>query len=182
MLNIADIVKKARNQRLVVELDRERPALTEDTVPTIFTDAPSYFTKQLPKKRAERNLGNSYLPPAKGRARNDDPAEDAETQTCTDETPQGPRPLGEIELPSAFCSKIQLPCDANASCFAWHTGMEPSDVRFSKHVTFRTSMEAAATQENFYTTSVFCRGIKTEELCVNNEFDAAKALKKVDEI
>lgn len=37
----------------VVELDRERPALTEDAVPTFFPDAQSYFTKQLPKKGTE---------------------------------------------------------------------------------------------------------------------------------
>ncbi|KAH8037487.1 hypothetical protein HPB51_011636 [Rhipicephalus microplus] len=166
----------------VVKLDRERPVLTKDTVPTIFPDAPSYFTKQLPKKRAERNLGNSYLSPAKRRALNNDPAEDPKTQTCTNESSQGPCPLGEIELPSAFCSKIPLPCDANALFFAWHTGTEPCDVRVSKFVTFLMSIEAAATQENFYTCSVFCHGIKMEELCVNKEFDPAKALKKVDEI
>ncbi|KAH7977917.1 hypothetical protein HPB49_003944 [Dermacentor silvarum] len=46
-----------------VELDRERPTLTEDAIPTIFLDAPSYFTKQMPNKRAERNLDNSDTPP-----------------------------------------------------------------------------------------------------------------------
>ncbi|KAL3247538.1 hypothetical protein MRX96_056969 [Rhipicephalus microplus] len=115
-------------------------------------------------------------------ALNNDPAEDPKTQTCVNESSQGPCPLGEIELPSAFCSKIPLPCDANALFFAWHTGTEPCDVRVSKFVTFLMSIEAAATQENFYTCSVFCHGIKMEELCVNKEFDPAKALKKVDEI
>lgn len=35
----------------VVELERERPALTDDAVPTIFPDAPLYFTKHVPKKK-----------------------------------------------------------------------------------------------------------------------------------
>lgn len=40
----------------VVELERERPALTGDAVPTIFPDAPLYFTKHVPKKRKETSL------------------------------------------------------------------------------------------------------------------------------
>ncbi|XP_049512428.1 uncharacterized protein LOC125940380 [Dermacentor silvarum] len=166
----------------IVELDRERPTLTEDAIPTIFPDAPSYFTKQLPKNRAERNLDKSDTRPAKRRAPNNDPAEAIETLACTDETPQRQCPLGEIELPSAVCSKILLPCGATALCFAWHTVTEPGDVRVVKHVTFSTSTEAATTPENSHVCRVFCRGIKTEEFCVNNECDAAQALKKVDEM
>ncbi|KAH7965222.1 hypothetical protein HPB49_004767 [Dermacentor silvarum] len=66
-----------------VELDCERPTLTEDAISTIFPDAPSYFTKPLPKKRAERNLDNSDTPPAKCRAPNNNPVEVVETLACT---------------------------------------------------------------------------------------------------
>ncbi|KAH7940094.1 hypothetical protein HPB52_021777 [Rhipicephalus sanguineus] len=40
----------------IVEIPRDRPLLTKDAVPTIFPEAPKYYTKKLPKKRKERNL------------------------------------------------------------------------------------------------------------------------------
>ncbi|KAL1445033.1 hypothetical protein MTO96_045246 [Rhipicephalus appendiculatus] len=49
----------------VVEIDRERPALTDDAVPTIFPDAPSYLTKALPRKRKERSIADCETPSAK---------------------------------------------------------------------------------------------------------------------
>ncbi|KAG0442530.1 hypothetical protein HPB47_015674 [Ixodes persulcatus] len=52
----------------LVELDRERPVLTDDAVPTIFPDAPSYLTRPVPKKRKERNLTDRGTPPLKRRA------------------------------------------------------------------------------------------------------------------
>ncbi|KAL1474164.1 hypothetical protein MTO96_038185, partial [Rhipicephalus appendiculatus] len=49
----------------VVEIDRERPALTDDAVPTIFPDAPSYLTKAVPRKRKERSIADCETPSAK---------------------------------------------------------------------------------------------------------------------
>ncbi|KAH7985938.1 hypothetical protein HPB52_025297 [Rhipicephalus sanguineus] len=49
----------------VVEIDRERPALTDDAVPTILPDAPSYLTKALPRKRKERSISDCETPSAK---------------------------------------------------------------------------------------------------------------------
>ncbi|KAH7940093.1 hypothetical protein HPB52_021776 [Rhipicephalus sanguineus] len=40
----------------IVEIPRDRPLLAKDAVPTIFPEAPKYYTKKLPKKRKERNL------------------------------------------------------------------------------------------------------------------------------
>ncbi|KAH7984935.1 hypothetical protein HPB49_026685 [Dermacentor silvarum] len=54
----------------LVEIDRDRPALTEDAVPTLFPDAPSDISKCVPKKRKERNLAHSYAPAPKRRAGN----------------------------------------------------------------------------------------------------------------
>ncbi|KAL3191077.1 hypothetical protein MRX96_019312 [Rhipicephalus microplus] len=49
-----------------------------------------------------------------------------------------------------------------------------------KRVTISACTEAIAAQENSFLRTVFCRGIKTDELPVNNECDAAEALKKAD--
>ncbi|KAH8032762.1 hypothetical protein HPB51_001755 [Rhipicephalus microplus] len=49
----------------VVELERDRPAMTDDDVLTIFPDAPLYFTKHVPKRRKERDVANHYAPPPK---------------------------------------------------------------------------------------------------------------------
>lgn len=51
----------------IVEIPRERPQLTKDAIPTIFPEAPKYYTKSLPKKRKERNLCNQKLPLRKRR-------------------------------------------------------------------------------------------------------------------
>ncbi|CAN8004629.1 unnamed protein product [Ixodes hexagonus] len=39
----------------IVQLKRERPALTQDAYPTVFPNLPSYLTKKLPRKRKERS-------------------------------------------------------------------------------------------------------------------------------
>ncbi|KAG0434382.1 hypothetical protein HPB47_019150, partial [Ixodes persulcatus] len=39
----------------IVQLKRERPALTQDAHPTVFPNLPSYLTKKLPRKRKERS-------------------------------------------------------------------------------------------------------------------------------
>ncbi|KAL3179549.1 hypothetical protein MRX96_037933 [Rhipicephalus microplus] len=98
---------------------------------------------------------------------------------CPEETPQ-PSKLGDIILPSPLCSKVVLPSEPTALCFAWHTSSEPGDLRVMKHVTISACTEATAAQKNSFLCTVFCRGIKTVELPVNNECDAADTLKKAD--
>ncbi|KAH7938111.1 hypothetical protein HPB49_020034 [Dermacentor silvarum] len=44
-----------------VELDRERPTLSQDAIPTIFPDAPSYFTTQQPK-REQKETWTTAIP------------------------------------------------------------------------------------------------------------------------
>ncbi|KAG0433971.1 hypothetical protein HPB47_019440 [Ixodes persulcatus] len=39
----------------IVQLKRERPALTQDAYPTVFPNLPSYLTKKPPRKRKERS-------------------------------------------------------------------------------------------------------------------------------
>lgn len=48
-----------------VEFPRDRPQLSDDAIPTVFPDAPKYFTKKTPVKRKERNLCNQALKPPK---------------------------------------------------------------------------------------------------------------------
>lgn len=40
----------------VVHVARDRPSLTDDAVPTVFPDAPKYFTKRAPVKRKNKSL------------------------------------------------------------------------------------------------------------------------------
>ncbi|KAH8020461.1 hypothetical protein HPB51_001902 [Rhipicephalus microplus] len=98
---------------------------------------------------------------------------------CPEETPPPPKLLGDIILPSPLCSKVVLPSEPTALCFAWHTRSEPN-FRVMKHVTISACTEATAAQKNSFLCTVFCRGIKTDELPVNNECDAEEALKKAD--
>lgn len=49
------------------EIPRDRPHLKEDAVPTVFPDAPKYFTRKAPTKRKERNLCEQKAPPKKQR-------------------------------------------------------------------------------------------------------------------
>uniref|UniRef100_A0A131YKK8 THAP-type domain-containing protein n=1 Tax=Rhipicephalus appendiculatus TaxID=34631 RepID=A0A131YKK8_RHIAP len=51
----------------IVEIPRDRPLLAKDAIPTIFPEAPKYYTKKLPKKRKERNLCDQVLPKRKRR-------------------------------------------------------------------------------------------------------------------
>ncbi|KAH9384377.1 hypothetical protein HPB48_026384 [Haemaphysalis longicornis] len=99
---------------------------------------------------------------------------------CPKDTPQPPKLLGDIIFPSPLCSKVVLPSEPTALCFAWHTSSEPGDLRVMKHVTISACTEATAAQEYPFLCTLFCRGIRTDELLVNNECDAAEALKKAD--
>lgn len=65
----------------VVEIPRDRVRLSNDAIPTIFPEAPKYFTKSLPKKRKERNLCDQVLPKPKQR-RKKNAAETPDANTC----------------------------------------------------------------------------------------------------
>ncbi|KAL3213503.1 hypothetical protein MRX96_035334 [Rhipicephalus microplus] len=118
--------------------------------------------------------------PAKRSASNTDVDVVVEMDVCPEETPQPPKLLGDIILPPPLCSKVVLPSEPTALCFAWHTSSEPGDLRDMKLVTISACTEATAVQENSFLCTVFCRGIKRDELPVNNECDAAEVLKKAD--
>ncbi|XP_049522524.1 uncharacterized protein LOC125945020 [Dermacentor silvarum] len=49
----------------VVEIPRDRPRLSDDAVPTLFPDAPKYFTKKAPVKRKDRNVCEQHGPAKK---------------------------------------------------------------------------------------------------------------------
>lgn len=65
----------------IVEMPRERPLLSKDAIPTIFPEAPKYYTKKLPKKRKERNLCDQVLPKPSKRQ------EDTKTEDACAPTP-----------------------------------------------------------------------------------------------
>ncbi|KAH8009176.1 hypothetical protein HPB51_012674 [Rhipicephalus microplus] len=164
-----------------IEFDRERPSLTPDAVPTIFPDGPAYLTKPVPRKRKERNIADCTAPPAKRKA----PNEPTTSQACDDaaageETAQAPHPFHSITPPSAFCSKICLPSNPEALCFAWHYNTVLGDVCVLKHVVFSSSKEVGAADG--YLCSTYCRGINVEEHYVSTETDALASLKRADDL
>lgn len=67
----------------LVRIERGKPALTSDAVPTIFPDSPKYYTRRVPKRR--KLPERSAPPPKVPRKRNKRP---------TDEEPS---PLGDAE-------------------------------------------------------------------------------------
>ncbi|XP_065304930.1 uncharacterized protein [Dermacentor albipictus] len=110
----------------VVELERERPALTDDAVPTIFPDAPSYLTKPVPKKRKERDLVNQYAPPPKRKALCEslpdcELAEGIDVQPASETSPHE---FSNVSPPSALCNRIVLSNDPGVLCFGWHGRVE----------------------------------------------------------
>lgn len=54
----------------VVEIPRDRRSLSDDAVPTVFPDAPKYFTKKAPVKRKDRNICEQRGPVKKRQKRN----------------------------------------------------------------------------------------------------------------
>ncbi|KAL1486817.1 hypothetical protein MTO96_046805, partial [Rhipicephalus appendiculatus] len=89
----------------VVEIDRERPALTDDAVPTIFPDAPSYLTKDLPRKRKERSIADCETPSAKRMtpSKNDVASQDFGDEGVGDDA--APAPLHPFQQPQSFLKK-----------------------------------------------------------------------------
>ncbi|KAG0427889.1 hypothetical protein HPB47_025099 [Ixodes persulcatus] len=110
----------------LVELDRERPVLTDDAVPTIFPDAPSYLTRPVAKKRKERNLADRGTPPLKRRAASGSTHDCDPGNACTETAPET-HPFNDILPPSMYCSRIVSSNDPTALCFGWHARMEPDD-------------------------------------------------------
>ncbi|KAG0428705.1 hypothetical protein HPB47_024323 [Ixodes persulcatus] len=123
----------------LVELDRERPVLTDDAVPTIFPNAPSYLTRPVPKKRKERNLADRGTPPLKRRAASGSTHDCDPGNACTEPAPET-HPFSDILPPSMYCSRIVLSNDPTALCFGWHARTEPDDQRLA----VRTCFEAAS--------------------------------------
>ncbi|XP_040073445.1 uncharacterized protein LOC120845949 [Ixodes scapularis] len=165
----------------LVELDRERPVLTDDAVPTIFPNAPSYLTRPVPKKRKERNLADRGTPPVKRRAASGSTHDSDPGNACTEPAPET-HPFSDILPPSMYCSRIILSNDPTALCFGWHARMESDDLRVIKHVTFSACVEATAAQGSAYLCAIYCRGIKVEEICVSRRDDALGALKKAEQL
>lgn len=96
----------------VVEIPHDRPHLKEDAKPTLFPDAPKYFTKKAPIERKDRNLCEQCGPTAKRRKLNavssqDDQREDvAADAQLRQEQQEASYPEGEIEL---LCANFRLP-------------------------------------------------------------------------
>lgn len=163
-----------------MELEHERPALTDDAVPTIFPDAPLYFTKHVPKRRKERDLGNHYAPPPKRMAL-DEGMPDCELTESVDvqsASETSAHPFSNVSVPSAFCTKIVLWNEPGELCFGWHIrGEKCRDVLVHKHVTFAVCSEMTQEQAGTWLCCIYWRNVKVDEFFMATESDVLAALK-----
>ncbi|XP_077534882.1 uncharacterized protein LOC144146828 [Haemaphysalis longicornis] len=109
----------------VVHVARDQPSLTDDAVPTVFPDAPKYFTKRAPVKRKNRNLCEQGPPPSKRKrvsAASDTPAVVSET----DVEDAGEGAQQEISREAGtqdICGSLRLPGPGwNMLCFSTDPG------------------------------------------------------------
>lgn len=98
----------------IVEIPRDRPQLTKDAIPTIFPEAPKYYTKTLPKKRKERNLCSQVLPKPKRREQEitvENGCSDATTTSSEARNCDGGSSLNEHvkTAESSSFSKLEIP-------------------------------------------------------------------------
>lgn len=101
----------------VVETPRDRPQLRADAVPTVFPDAPKYFTTKAPIKRKERNLCEQHGHPTKKQKVHDGSTEGELPQDAAADAqpPQEQRAVGhpEAEVLNAMtadvCRNLLLP-------------------------------------------------------------------------
>ncbi|KAH8029799.1 hypothetical protein HPB51_004804 [Rhipicephalus microplus] len=167
----------------VVELERERPALTDDAVPTIFPGATLYFTKHVPKRRKERDLANHYASPPKRMAL-DEGMPDSELIESVDvqsASETSAHLFSNISPPSAFCTKIVLTNEPGELCFGWHIhGEKCRNVLVHKHVTFAVCSKTTQEQAETSLCRIYCRNVKLDEFFVATESDALAVLKKAD--
>ncbi|KAH6935837.1 hypothetical protein HPB50_010717 [Hyalomma asiaticum] len=76
----------------VVKIPRGRPCLTEDAIPTIFPNTPSYLSKKLPQKRHSRTSRGEVL--GKKRKTNDENEPPMEHDSALDATADGAPVIG----------------------------------------------------------------------------------------
>ncbi|KAH8028608.1 hypothetical protein HPB51_017734 [Rhipicephalus microplus] len=101
----------------VVEIPRDCPRLSEDAVPTLFPDAPKYFTKKAPVKRKDRNICEQRGPAKKRQKPNSVSRQEPEAHVQQQEH-EDPNVLPEVETSDAVhadaevqrvCGNLRLP-------------------------------------------------------------------------
>ncbi|XP_077508835.1 uncharacterized protein LOC144120336 [Amblyomma americanum] len=96
----------------VVDIPRDRPHLKDDAAPTVFPDAPKYFTKKAPTKRKERNLCEQKAPSSKRRKLHAVADAQLPTQQDADDSivavPDAQDDSQEADL-HYFCGNLYLP-------------------------------------------------------------------------
>lgn len=151
-----------------MEIERERPLLTNDAVPTVFPDAPSYMSKSLPRKRKERNLCDQPLPAAKRqkgvcleKENSAEPTQDGESEEAWVAERPGVS-FGNLKIPQSW-SKITLPSCLNvfqyAECESDASG-EESRVAFKKMVKVEVT---DSRQDERAVATVYLNGKKSQQ-------------------
>ncbi|KAH8029767.1 hypothetical protein HPB51_003719 [Rhipicephalus microplus] len=182
----------------IIEIPRDQPLLSKDAIPTIFPDAPKYFSKALPKKRKDRNLSGQILPKAKPIRRENNTVADVASnyvnrESSVDNIPEQEcqRLLNDVDrdgaidkapehecqglsfskltIPSAW-SEIFLPCVGDSFLYA---ELEADAVEHNKVALQRLIQIKKQAGESAATTEVLFRGKKwrQEELVTREEVE-----------
>ncbi|KAG0425381.1 hypothetical protein HPB47_027439 [Ixodes persulcatus] len=159
----------------IVQIQRDRPLLRDDAAPTIFPDAPSYFTRSLPKKRKTRDLCHQLLPPCKRKKQEEiceavdiQGEERSSTATQRSGTSQF---YSNLHLLTSHWSKIVFEEDPLSAHYAWCEPGSNSHVKTTKLVTF-----CSLSGENTARCCVYLRAVKIIDIEVHTSAEAEAQL------
>ncbi|KAH8031353.1 hypothetical protein HPB51_016411 [Rhipicephalus microplus] len=136
----------------VVEIPHDCPRLSEDAVPTLFPDAPKYFTKKAPVKRKDRNICEQRGPAKKRQKPNSVSRQEPEAHVQQQEH-EDPNVLPEVETSDAVhadaevqrvCGNLRLP-DETWNKLTRHGGIIFDEMKLAE----RFNVSAAGTVEGF---------------------------------
>lgn len=164
-----------------MEIQRDRPSLRDDAVPTIFPDVPSYFTQKLPKKRKSENICQQLLRPRKRKKQEKDgicgAADNLKEETRTTSTQPSDvfQPYCSLQLPTHYWSKIAFRNDPSSTHYALCEPESHRHVKTTKLVIF-----SSLSSEGVACCCVYFRGVKTAELEVHTAAEAESELLKAE--
>ncbi|XP_040076523.1 uncharacterized protein LOC115310148 isoform X4 [Ixodes scapularis] len=166
-------------QGQVIELPRSVPQLTKDAVPSVFPDAPKYFSKPVPKKRKERNLCDQVPLPLVKRH-----CVDVETQ------PDADLPISDASrdtalirecldlLPAPPWTKINLDGNTDQITFA-HCHLSEEGALGVLHVSRRIVLDFSAPQGSTPKATVYLRGKEIKNQSISSANDVKVLLHEI---
>ncbi|KAH9371798.1 hypothetical protein HPB48_000082 [Haemaphysalis longicornis] len=121
-----------------VQIFRDRPKLTDNAIPTVYTNVPAYLSKKPPQKRTPRTSAGGLpgkIPRCEGSASvHDNGADSYEDRSSSNNSPTAPD-IASCEPPSAYWAKHRIAGAANVTAFTV-CAMNDGNLAFEKVVLF----------------------------------------------